>query len=99
LTRSSSELIPEDTLDRAVEILKAIANPVRLQIVNVLMSGECQAGELVNTLGKLKSNISQQIRNLKFAGVLKSRRDGKKIYYSLANDSIKKIVESIIADI
>ncbi len=88
-----------DTLDKAAALLKAIAHPERLQIVNILMNGECKVGELAKLLGTGQSITSQQLSNLKFAGVLKSRRDGKKTYYSLANDSIKKIVKSIIADI
>ena len=99
LARSSSELIPEDTLDRAVEILKAIGHYNRLQIVNILLSGEFRVGQLIDKLGLQQPYTSQQLSNLKFAGVLKSRRDVNKTYYSLANDSIKKIMESIIADI
>ena len=99
LQRSSSELIPEDTLDRAVEILKAIGHYNRLQIVTILLSGEFRVGQLIDKLGLQQPYTSQQLSNLKFAGVLKSRRDGNKTYYSLANDSIKKIVKLIIADI
>jgi len=99
LARSSSELIPEETLDRAVEILKAIGHYNRLQIVNILLSGEFRVGQLVDKLGLLQPYTSQQLSNLKFDGIVKSRRDGNKTYYSLANDSIKKIMESIIADI
>ncbi len=98
MARSSSELIPEDTLENVVKILKTVANPGRLQIVNILVSGECQVGELVNTLGTKQSLTSNQLRILKFAGVLKSRRDGNKVYYYLASDSIKRIVESIIKE-
>ena len=99
MARSSSELIPEDNLGKKVQILKAVANPFRLQIVNILVSGECQVGELVNTLGTKHPLVSNQLRILKYAGILKSRRDGAKVYYSLASDSIKRIVESIIAEI
>ena len=97
MARSSSELIPEDTLDRAVEILKAIGHNNRLQIVNILLSGELHVEQLVDKLGLKQSCTSQQLIILKFAGVLKSRKDGRKTYYSLANDSVKNIVESIIA--
>ena len=95
-----SELIPEDTIEKAVIFLKAAGHPLRLQIiVNILISSECQVGELANTLGTTQSHTSQQLSILKLAGVLKSRRDGNKTYYSLANDSIKRIVKSIIAGI
>ena len=99
LQRSSLKLIPEDTLDRAVEILKAIANSVRLQIVNILLSGEFSVKQLVDKLGLLQSHTSIQLSILRWHGIVKSRRDGNKVYYSLANDSIKKIVKVIIAKI
>lgn len=88
-----------DTLDKAAALLKAFAHHDRLQIVNVLINGEFNVGELTKLLGTKQSLTSQQLTILKFAGVLKSRRDGNKTYYSLANDSIKKIVKLIIADI
>ncbi len=99
MTRSSPELIPEETLDRAVEILKAIGHYNRLQIVNILLSGECQVSEFWKAIGMKQAQTSQQLKNLKLHGIVKSRRDKNKMYYSLANDSIKKIVKLIIADI
>ncbi len=98
MARSSSELIPEETLAKMAMILKAVANPVRLQIVNVLLRNECSVGELVKALGAKQSLTSQRLSDLKFGGILKSRRNGNKTYYSLANNSIRKIVESIIAE-
>ena len=99
MARISSELIPEETLDRAVEILKVVANPFRLQILTILFSGEVRVKQLKDKLGLQESNTSNQLGRLRSHGVLKSRRDGNKKYYSLANNSIKKIVESIIVDI
>ena len=99
MARSSSELIPEETLEKMVRILKAVANPGRLQIMNILLNGECQVSEIQKATGIKQSLASQILSNLKFDNVLKSRRDGNKVYYSLANNSIKRIVESIIAEI
>ncbi len=99
MAHSSFKLIPEDTLEKAVVLLKAVAHNDRLQIVNILMKGENCVGELEKLLGKIQSHTSQQLSILKLTGVLKSRRDGNKTYYSLANDSTKRIVKSIIAGI
>ena len=98
MARSSSELIPEDTLEKMVMIFKAIARPDCLQIVNVLLLNECRVGEIVKALGAKHSLISHRLNDLKLCGILKSRRAGNKRYYSLANNSIRKIVESIIAE-
>ena len=99
LTSFKSKLITEETLEKMVEILKAVAHPGRLQIVNILLNGECQVSEIQKATGLRQSLTSQILRNLEFNDVLKSRRDGNKVYYSLANNSIKKIVKSIIAEI
>ncbi len=95
----TSKLIPEATLENTVEILKAIGNHNRLQIVNILLSGEYQTGKLADELGIGQALTSQQLSFLKMHGVLKSRRDGNKSYYSIANDSIKRIVEVIVGEI
>ena len=99
LARASIELIQEDTLEKMAETLKAIAHPVRLQIVNILMNGERSVGELVRTLGTKQSLTSQQLSILKSRGVLKSRRNGNVVFYSLHNDGIKNIMASILAEI
>ena len=99
LVRLSTDLIQEDTLEKMAETLKAIAHPVRLQIVNILMNGERSVGELVKTLGTKQSLTSQQLSILKSRGVLKSRRNGNVVYYSLQNSGVKNIMASILAEI
>jgi len=99
LVRLVTELIEEDTLEKMAETLKAIAHPVRLQIVNILMNGERSVGELVRTLGTKQSLTSQQLSILKSRGVLKSRRNGNVVFYSLQNNGIKNIMASILAEI
>ena len=99
LVRLVTELIEEDTLEKMAETLKAIAHPVRLQIVNILMNGERSVGELVRTVGTKQSLTSQQLSILKSRGVLKSRRNGNVVFYSLQNNGIKNIMASILAEI
>ncbi len=99
MARRASELVSKNKLNNMVQILKGVAHPLRMQIVNILMSGECSVGELVKTLGTKQSLTSQQLSIMKYSGLLKSRRNGNVVYYFLANDSIKKIVKSIIDEL
>ncbi len=99
MVRLSNELIKEDTLEKMAETLKAIAHPIRLQIVNILMKGERSVGELVRTLGTKQSLTSQQLSILKSRGVLKSRRNGNVVFYSIQNSGIKNIMSSILSEI
>ena len=94
----SKELIPEDTLEKKAETLKAVAHPIRLQIVNILMNGERSVGDLVKKLGTKQSLTSQQLSILKSRGVLRSRRMGNVVYYSLENNGIKNIIASILSE-
>ena len=94
----TSDLIPDDTLEKMAETLKAVAHPVRLQIVNILMTGERSVGELVKRLGTKQSLTSQQLSILKSRGVLRSRRNGNVVFYSLENSGIKNIMASILSE-
>ena len=91
--------ITGDNLDKTVVMLKAFAHTSRIQIANILLQGELNFGEIHSVIGTKQSHTFQQISILKLAGVLKSRRDGKKVYYSLATNGIKRIVKSIITEI
>lgn len=99
MARSSSELIRENDLEKMSETLKAVAHPVRLQIVNILMNGERSVGDLVRTLGTKQSLTSQQLSILKSRGVLKSRRNGNVVFYSLENKGVKNIMASILKEL
>ncbi|MFC1693997.1 ArsR/SmtB family transcription factor [Candidatus Latescibacterota bacterium] len=99
MARLSISLIREDNLEKMAETLKAIAHPVRLQIVNILMNGERSVGELVRALGTKQSLTSQQLSILKSRGVLKSRRNGNVVFYSLKSNGVKNIIATILAEI
>ncbi|MFC1490407.1 ArsR/SmtB family transcription factor [Candidatus Latescibacterota bacterium] len=94
----SSDLIQDDTLERMAETLKAVAHPIRLQIVNILMNGERSVGELVKKLGTKQSLTSQQLSILKSRRVLRSRRNGNVVFYSLEHSGMKNIIAAIIAE-
>ena len=98
MTRHSSNLIDEQNLEKIVEILKAVAHPVRLQIVNILIQGERSVGELIRILGTKQSLTSQQLTTLKLTGILKSRRDGNRVFYAIADKRMKKIMESVVQE-
>ena len=95
MVRLKAELIEEERLEKMAENLKAIGHPVRLQIANVLMSGERSVGDLVRTLGQQQSMMSQQLSILKSRGILKSRRNGNVVFYAMKDNGMKKIIAAI----
>ena len=78
--------------EHVAEILKAVAHPVRLQIIELLETKEMSVGDIVTTLGVKQSVTSQQLNMMKDKGVLNCRRDGVKVYYRIENKDVIKLL-------
>ena len=89
------DLICDNDLEKTYEMLKALAHPLRLQIVNILMQGERSVGDLVKILGAKQSLTSQQLSILKYRGILKNRRVFNVVFYSLNNNDVKDLMRVI----
>ena len=62
----------------------------------VLFSEELSVSDISDKLGMSQSAISHQLRTLKQARLIKSRRDGKNTFYSLDDDHVKRIIEQVL---
>ena len=69
--------------ERKVQIFKALSNPVRLEIIDFLADGEKCVCEIVDKLNYEQPHISKSLIKLKEAGLIKDRKDGLNVYYSL----------------
>ncbi|MBN8926711.1 MAG: hypothetical protein BGO51_17790 [Rhodospirillales bacterium 69-11] len=70
-------------LARAVAVLRTLANPTRLRIVMHLLQGEAAVSQIEQALGLRQPNLSQQLAELRDAGVVTSRREAKSVIYAL----------------
>lgn len=80
-------------------ICKAFANPVRLELLDLLGTGERVVGDLQKELGISKANMSQHVTVLRSAGVITTRREGKQFYCSLAIPEVKdacKLIRNVL---
>lgn len=84
----------EETLYDVAELFKVFADSTRIRIICALFESEMCVGDLVATLQLSQSTISHQLRILKTANLVKNRRDGKLIYYSLDDDHVKQIFDA-----
>ena len=75
-----------------LEILKALGQKTRLDIVEFLKQGERCVCEIVPHTGKSQPNVSLQLKRLEEAGILSSRKDGTKVMYSIDDQRILKIL-------
>jgi DNA-binding transcriptional ArsR family regulator len=81
-----------DTLVAAGELLRALAAPVRIAVVLQLRSSPRCVHELVDALGVTQPLISQHLRVLKTAGVVRGERRGREVVYRLVDDHLAHIV-------
>jgi ArsR family transcriptional regulator len=75
------------------EVCKTLASPKRLEILNALKDGEKTVTDLVDILGVPKANVSQHLAVMRHRGILRTRRDGVNIYYTVAN---AKVIQACI---
>lgn len=79
----------------ASDLLKALAHESRLLLLCILAEKERSVGELETILSLRQPTVSQQLARLRYDNIVTTRRDGKTIYYSIANDDLRKIVRVI----
>ena len=101
LPQLSPDLTDEE-LDRIVDkattasnFLKAISHEGRLMILCHLVTGEKSVTELEELLAARQAAVSQQLSRLRLEGLVSPRRDGKTIYYRLADDKPRKMLECV----
>ena len=88
------ETLPgEDTLYDLTELFRIFADSTRVRILYVLFESEMCVCDIAALLGMTQSAISHQLRALKNARLVKSRRDGKTVFYSLADEHVKTILD------
>ncbi|GAB3490400.1 ArsR/SmtB family transcription factor [Amycolatopsis cihanbeyliensis] len=88
---------PPATLAAAGELLRALAAPVRIAIVLQLRDGHRCVHELVDALDTAQPLISQHLRVLKAAGVVRGERRGREVVYRLVDDHLAHIVVDAVA--
>ncbi|HSW02809.1 MAG TPA: metalloregulator ArsR/SmtB family transcription factor [Sedimentisphaerales bacterium] len=79
----------------AAEVLKAVAHPLRLQIVEALQDGEKSVGQIVDALAEKQAVTSQQLTMMKDRGVLACRREGAKVFYRIQNPNIIRVLACV----
>lgn len=91
-----ANIVNEDQLESAGEIIRALAHPLRLKIINFIDKNPAtNVNNIYNSLQLEQSITSQHLRILRLANLVNSDRDGKEIRYSVNIEKIKKITEAI----
>ena len=89
----------EDELYDLAELFKVFGDSTRFRILFVLFESEVCVCDLAETLNMTQSAVSHQLRILKQAKLIKNRREGKSIFYSLADGHVRTIISQGIEHI
>lgn len=72
------------------DVCRALGNPLRIEIIDILQDGEMGFSDLLEKTGGLKSNLSQHLSVLAKKGIVKSRREGQAVFFSLTSKKVAK---------
>ena len=79
-------------LEEASRSFKAISHPLRLKILCVLGGKEMSVQDILNLVGTSQSNVSQHLCLLKDKGVVSSRKEANRVFYSIKSETVQKIL-------
>lgn len=93
LLRIVNETLPEENeLYDLAELFKVFGDSTRIRILFVLFEAEVCVCDLAAVLNMTQSAVSHQLKILKINKLVKSRRDGKQVFYSLADEHVRTII-------
>lgn len=82
---------------KASELLKALSHEHRLMILCILQEGERTVSELEQMMSMSQAGVSQQLARLRFDRLVSTRREGRQIYYSIADGEIGELISQLHA--
>ncbi len=85
----------EESAGDAAELLDAMANSNRLMILCNLANGEMPVNELAERVGMNQSALSHQLSRLRALGLVKTRREGRTIFYRIASTRVEQLLEAL----
>ena len=89
----------EDRLSKAAELFKVFGDSTRMRILYTLSDSEMCVQDIADCLGMSQSAISHQLRTLKRTALVKFRREGKTVFYSLADEHVATIIQQGLAHV
>ena len=85
----------EQRAEEAAELLASMANAKRLLVLCHLVEGERSVGELAAIAGLNQPAVSQHLAKMRLQGLVTTRRDGQTIFYSLASDPVRAVLQTL----
>ena len=88
----------DNNLQTASECLKVLSHPLRLKILFLIKDKSLNVSSIESLTGASQSNVSQHLAIMRYNGMVKQEKKGNEVYYSIASDKLKKLLD-IIGDL
>ncbi|HTX95006.1 MAG TPA: metalloregulator ArsR/SmtB family transcription factor [Mycobacterium sp.] len=90
--KGGGERLADDQVNLIVEVFRMLADATRIQVLWALAECELSVNELAENVGKPAPSVSQHLAKLRMARLVRTRRAGTTIYYSLENEHVRQLV-------
>ena len=84
-------LLQEQTSSHLADLFSALSDPTRLRIISILLDNELNVGDIASQLAMTESAVSHQLRGLRQLRLVRSRKNGRQVYYALDDDHVAKL--------
>ena len=88
-----------DALDQIARRFAVLSEPMRLRLLHALFTGEKSVGEMVKLSGGTQANVSRHLQTLAQAHLLKRRKEGLQVFYSISDPSIFQLCELVCGSV
>lgn len=90
---AKKSILDEEKLLLISDFYKALSDSTRIKIINLLEKNELCVCDISNILNMTKSAVSHQLKNLKELNLIKSKKVGKEVWYTLSDDHVKQVFD------
>jgi DNA-binding transcriptional ArsR family regulator len=84
-------LLQEQTSSHLADLFSALSDSTRLRIISILLDNELNVGDIASQLTMTESAVSHQLRGLRQLRLVRSRKNGRQVYYALDDDHVAKL--------
>lgn len=83
--------LQESTSAHLADLFSSLSDPTRLRIISVLLDGEMNVGDIASQLDMTESAVSHQLRGLRQMKIVRSRKEGRQVFYALDDDHVTRL--------
>ncbi|GAB5905674.1 metalloregulator ArsR/SmtB family transcription factor [Mycobacteroides chelonae] len=96
MVNADSSPLDDEQVGLVVEVFRMLADATRVRVLWALTGGELSVNELADHVGKPAPSVSQHLAKLRMARLVRTRRDGTTVYYSLENEHVEQLVTDAV---